>query len=249
MSWLVGWRMGQHVSSLFLLWYGGALLLACASTLKLPPLPSQAQRRLYRDAAVVARQPAVFVLLLTTFLVSSSTSIFYTYFGIYLTGMGATAGFVGTATAMAGLSELPVLFFGAWLMRRFGSRRLILLAIGLYALRFGLYTVLPSAGWVLPIQLVHGLTYGAYLMASVSLAHKLVPLALAATAQGLLTSMALGFGMIAGALLGGALLDHIGVAPLFGVAALIMLLALIVFGVGFQVPQVLSNGVEAPTLQ
>lgn len=153
------------------------------------------------------------MLLLTTLLVSSSTSIFYTYFGIYLVQLGGTANLLGVSNAIAGLSELPVLFFGGWLMQRFGSRRLILLAITLYSIRFGLYMLLPSAGWALPIQLVHGLTYGAFLMASVSLAHKLVPVELAAAAQGLLTAMALGFGSIAGLLLGGALHDQIGIAP------------------------------------
>lgn len=62
-------------------------------------------------------------------------------------------------------------------------------------MRILLYSVVPSAPWVLAIQLLHGCTFGLYLIASVTLVHELVGSELAATAQGLLAS-AMAFGHV-----------------------------------------------------
>ncbi|MEJ7653176.1 MAG: hypothetical protein WKH64_07450, partial [Chloroflexia bacterium] len=55
---------------------------------------------------------------------------------------------------------------------------------------------------------------------------------LAATGQGLLSSMSAGFGMITGSLVGGALLDDAGVTALFRLASAMMFTALVVFLIG-----------------
>jgi PPP family 3-phenylpropionic acid transporter len=73
------------------------------------------------------------------------------------------------------------------------------------------------------------MSYGAFLLASVTLIHELVGPARAATAQGLLTSMSLGFGAITGTLVGGMLLDHIGAVGIFRVAGAGMLVACVTY--------------------
>ncbi len=231
---VVGWLMGRSVSSLFLLTYAAALLLTAAATLGLPALHERPSQRTWRGSAAVLRRPAMLVLLLTTYLVSVSTTAIYNFLGIYLAELGGGATFVGAANALAAVSELPVLMFGATLAAWIGNRRLLLLAIAVYMLRYLAYSVAPGPAWILPIQLLHGLSFGANLMASVTLVNDIAGAELAATAQGLLAS-AFAFGSITGSLAGGVLLDRFGVVVIFRLAALCALAGLAIFILGSRV--------------
>lgn len=227
--WLVGWLMRERISTIFLVAYAASLLLAGLATLGLPPLRPRIAQPVWQGVHALLRDRALGALLLTAFLTTTSGSMLSNFFSVYLVEIGGDARMVGTASALAAISELPVLIFGAWLLERFASRRVLLLAILVYLLRFGLYSLPPAPGWVLAIQLLHGLSFGAYLMASVTLAYQLAGRERAATAQGLLTSSSFGFGAILGSLLGGLLLDRVGAVGLFRVGTLGLALALLVY--------------------
>ena len=122
--------------------------------------------------------------------------------------------------------------FGGWFLARFGAYRLICFALAVFALRFAAFGLITTPAWILPVQLLHGLSYGAYLMASVTLAHRIAGRQQAATAQALLTAVSFGFGSITGALVGGALLDTVGTANLFLGAAVLMVIDLCLLVLG-----------------
>ena len=82
------------------------------------------------------------------------------------------------------------------------------------------------------MQLLHGLSYGIYLMASVTLAHRVAGREQAATAQALLTAVSFGLGTITGSLVGGAFLDSLGTTGLFRGAAVVVLVTLAILLVG-----------------
>lgn len=226
---VVGELMGADVTTLFLLAYSACLLLACLCTLRLPRLSERSAGPLWGGLGAVARNGPLVALLLTTFLISSSASAMYGFLSIHLRELGGSAELVGRAFALNAASELPVVAFGAWFLSRLGSTKLLGLAIVVYIIRFVAYALIPDPEWVLPVQLLHGLSYGAFLMASVTLVHGLAGRQLAATAQGLLTSMSFGFGSISGSLVGGVLLDRIGTVGIFWIAAGVMTLTLGVY--------------------
>ena len=228
----VGALMGDQVSSLFFVAQALCLGLALLSTVRLPTMGEQSRRPVLGGLGDLLRNRPLAVLLVVTYLVSSSSAIMHGYLGIHLKELGGTASLIGAASALAAASEFPVVAFGGWLLARVGPTRLVALAITVYAARFVAFSVLPAAGWVLPVQLFHGLSYGAFLIASVTLAHRLAGPAQAATAQALLTAMSFGFGSITGALVGGALLDRVGTEGLFRGAAAVILATLVVFVVG-----------------
>jgi MFS transporter, PPP family, 3-phenylpropionic acid transporter len=224
---LVAWQMGTMVSNFFLIAYACALLFTCVASAGLPQLQPRSTQPMWQGVSAVVRQRSVLLLLVTVYFVVSNATIMAGYLSIYLTEIGGTAQLVGTASAIAAISEVPVLLFGRRILDRFGSRRILVLAVAVYVVRFVLYSLPPSATWVLGVQLLHGLSFGLYLMASVTLVHELVGRERAATAQGLLSSASLGFGAITGSLVGGALLDRIGAVGIFRLAAVGMVLALI----------------------
>jgi PPP family 3-phenylpropionic acid transporter len=227
---VVGRLMGDEVSSLLLIAYGICLGIALLSIFGLPHMTER--HALPRPGTTgigkVRRNRPLLLLLLIAFLISCGGAIMNIFLGIHLEELDGATTLVGPAFAISAASELPIIAFGGWFLRHLGAPRLIGLAIGVYAVRFLIFSIAPSGAWLLPAQILHGLSYGIFLMASVTLAHRLAGPAQAATAQGLLTAMSFGFGSIVGSLVGGAFLDRVGTDGLFRGAAALMVLA---FGV------------------
>jgi PPP family 3-phenylpropionic acid transporter len=223
---LVGWLLGPTVTSGFLIAYAVALLLALLATLGLPPLQPRASRRPGPGAAAILAEPAVRGLLVCVFLVVINATIMASYLGLYLTALGGDVALVAAASILGALSEVPVMILGGRLLRRFTSQRVLVAAVAMYLLRLLLYSIPPVHPWAVAVQLLHGASFGLYLMASVTLMHELVGQARVATGQGLLNAVAQGGAAVTGALIGGLLLDRLGPVGLFRVAAAGMAVAL-----------------------
>lgn len=100
-----------------------------------------------------------------------------------------------------------------------------------YAIRVVWYSLLVDPNWVLPVELLHGVTYGAGWAACTYYAHQIAPPGLASTTQGVLAGVHWGLGNGGGAVIGGVLFERFGGATTFQasliVAALGIFLALI----------------------
>jgi PPP family 3-phenylpropionic acid transporter len=233
---VVGRLMGDEVSSLLLVAYAICLGIALLFVFGLPRMTEghalPAPGPTGSGFASLRQNRPLMLLLLIAFLISCGGAVMNIYLGIHLEELDGTSKLVGLAFAISAASELPIVAFGGWFLRHLGAPRLIALATGIYAFRYVVFSVAPSGLWLLPVQTLHGLSYGIFLMASVTLAHRLAGPAHAATAQGLLTAMSFGFGSIAGSLVGGAFLDRIGTDGLFRGAALMMVVTLSVLIIG-----------------
>ncbi|CAA9570578.1 MAG: hypothetical protein AVDCRST_MAG87-2366 [uncultured Thermomicrobiales bacterium] len=230
----LGRLMGDGVSSLLLVAHAACLGLALVSVFGLPRLAERRPRALFGGLREIRRNTPLLVLLGIAYLMSSGAAVMYVFLGIHIEDLDGTTSLVGPAFAISAASELPIVAFGGWFLSRIGAPRLIALALLVYAVRFAAFSVVPAGIWILPVQALHGLSYGAFLMASVTLAHRLAGRDQAATAQGLLTAMSFGFGSITGSLVGGALLEPIGTVGLFRGAAVLMLLTLAVLAAGIR---------------
>ncbi len=228
----VGWWMGTTITPAFLVAYAGCLLLTAAVTFGLPPLALHTARLNRAMLAATLRQPTLIVLLVATYMVSIAFSIMGNFFSIYLAELGAIH-LIGLANVLLAVFEMPVMLAGNWLLNRFGARRLLALAILVYALRLFVYSSLTGPTWLLPAQLLSPFSYTIFLLASIRLAAQLGKRELAATAQSLLAAAA-AFGSITGALSGGLLLDQIGIFAVYRLAAWVALLTLGVYVVGMR---------------
>lgn len=151
------------------------------------------------------------------------------YLFVYMQGLGASKTLMGVALTFSTISEIPAMFFSDRLLRRFGARGMLVIAMTTIGLRLICYslTVLP---WVvLVIQLVHGLTFAAIYTAGVHFADQVAPPGMKATTQGMFSGTLMGFGSAAGGFLGGILLDHFSPGGMYAITGTLVLAGLITF--------------------
>lgn len=195
----------------------------------------------WQGLRVLAKDRPLMVFLISVLFSGIGSGIVHNYLFLYLADLGAGETLMGLSQTVATFSEVPVFFFSAWLLRRIGARGLLLAALAAYVVRLLAYTAMPSVWWVLPINLLHGLTFSALWVAGVSYANEVAPKGLGATAQGLFTGMTMGLGSAGGALLGGTMYDALGPAFMFRVAALLVLIGLLFFAVAGRKPKLVTG--------
>lgn len=230
-SFALGRLMGNTVQTYFLPVYAGCLLLCCLNTIGLPALQGHSSRRFSQKSTSMLRQPALLVLLVAGFLSACGSSIVFNFQGLYVKELGGSTALVGAASSMAALSEMPIMFLSGWLALHLGGKRMVIMALIMYIFRSLSLSLMPSADWIIPVQILHGPSFGIFMMATVNLVYEFAGPELAATAQGLLAS-AVSFGIIIGALAGGVIIDNFGFVIVFRCAAFMALLALLVFIIG-----------------
>jgi predicted MFS family arabinose efflux permease len=190
------------------------MLLACLALAWLPNQPVKWTQSLRKGLSALFRQPDWIFFSASVFLLWMASSGMYNFLGIYLKSMGGSDSLVGSSSSLSAITETPVMLFSAYLVGKFGSKRLLYVAFFLYSLRMLLYGLMPSPNWALAIALMHGSTFGFFWIASVTHVNSLAPENLKATSQGLFwTTMNLA--NVVGSPIGGVLYDRIGPASLF----------------------------------
>jgi PPP family 3-phenylpropionic acid transporter len=183
----------------------------------------------WQGMRALASNRALIVFLITTLFASMGSAIVNNYVFIYLKDLGASGSLLGISLTVATLSEMPVFFFSATLLRIFGARGLLLLSLSAYVVRLMAYTLIPPVWLLLPINLLHGLTFAALWAAGVSYANEVAPTGMGATAQGLFTGVTMGLGSAVGAVVAGLIFETYGPLVMFRAGAVIVLVGIIFF--------------------
>lgn len=228
----LGRLMGVEITNLFLYAYAGFLVLTFISTIRLPKLSEKQPSQIISGLKDVASNKPLLLLLLVAFLLMLGYACIYLAFGLHMRSLGGSTDQVGQAFAVGAAAEMPAFIFGGRLIRKFGYRKIILFAIAAYAVRFLLVGTITDPMLLIPVQLLHMVTFALFLVASVPLAHLLAGGKNPATTQALLTTTSFGFGNIVGSVGGGMLMDYVGSGNLFLIASGLMVACLVLFYVG-----------------
>lgn len=228
----MGRIMADGLSTVFLYAYAACFVVTFLVSLRLPALGERQPRRLLDGLQSVTRSSLYRLLLLVAFLISLGYTTINVYLTLHIESLGGDTGIAGVAFATSALTELPIIGFGAIILRKLGARNVIYIALGVYILRFALLGFTFNTSFVLMAQTLHGLSFGMFLIASVTLAHRLVGRENAATAQALLAMVTVGLGSISGSLLGGLAIDYTTTTVMFRVVTFTMALTLVTFWVG-----------------
>ncbi len=162
----------------------------------------------------------VWLLLLTMF-VSISQTLNSNFFTLYYHALNRPLGVLGVIYSVGGLSELPLFFASGRLITRFGAERMLLVASGVFLLRW-LVLMFGPPTWVLVcLQALHGLSFGIALAAGISVASRVSDETNRATAQTVYSAVNTGLAAIVGSMSGGLVLEAYGPYVLYAFAAVV----------------------------
>lgn len=165
--------------------------------------------------------PSILMFLASIFLVAVGNGAVQNFFSLYLDGIGASEGIIGIAWAVAAVSEIPVMIYSGHIMRRIGAAGLLKFAIFVYALRWLLFSFVQDPAWALALQLLHGLSFGAFLTAGVTYLSERTPAGFVTTSQAIFNAVCYGVAAVVGSMVGGYLYDSSGMTNLFRIFSLV----------------------------
>ncbi len=228
-TWLIGGLIQNH--GIRWMFYGYAAIMGLTLLLSLfqPPRQGRLEMSMRHGLGDLVTRPGLLVFLISTFLVGLTNSMVQQYQGIFLDRIGAGEGVIGLAASLAALSEIPVMFGSRAVMERIGARGLLMVGCATYALRWGMLSYVSAPAWALVLQLLHGLSFAAFLIGGVTYMYEHTPEGLGTTSQALFTSVAFGLASVTGSLMGGALYDRIGFPALFRLLSVIAAAGFILF--------------------
>lgn len=158
----------------------------------------------------------------------------FTFLPYLLEEVAGNSDSLGTVFSIKALMEVPMLIASAFLVKRFGLVKMIFLGGLLYTVEQFAYMACTNVPQVIGVMVIHGFAFGIYLACSVSYIFSLAPEGLSATAQtvcGALSSLA----GILGNMVGGRLIETLGVRGYYGIAGSLELVALVIFLISFPI--------------
>ena len=211
--------------------------LACGLTLaRLPGRFHEGPRPSFQSALALAKQPAVFLFLLATCLHWIACAPYHGSLAPHVKDLGLPPWVVGVSSSVGVASEMLVMITWPRWSGRLSTRKLLIGAAVASSLRWALMSVTSDPVVLVMAASVHGLTFGAFYLASVEWMVQRAPGSLRATGQTLFVAATFGVGGIVGYRVSGGLYDLLGGHGLFAVAAVMALLPAVVMALTPQAP-------------
>ncbi|XP_037933558.1 major facilitator superfamily domain-containing protein 6 isoform X2 [Teleopsis dalmanni] len=113
--------------------------------------------------------------------------------------------------------ELPFFFLSGWILKKIGHVNAMSLVLFGFGVRFILYSMLEDAWYVLPIELLNGVTFGVFYSTMASYASIVAPPGTEATMQSLVGAIFEGIGVSMGSLIGGILYSTVGGGHMYAI--------------------------------
>ena len=182
-------------------------------------LPEAAGRAAARGSARLGetlRRREVRALLGACFFMAAAHGAMYVFYSIHLAEHGYGKAVIGWMWALGVIAEIGVFLAMPTLARRFGMRAILLFSFAAVVARFLIVGWGANSFALLFIaQLMHGVTFGAYHAAAISMVNRWFPGRLQSHGQALYGSLSFGAGGMIGGLISGVSWDAIGAAWTF----------------------------------
>lgn len=179
--------------------------------------------------SILLRNGRFLLLLLVALVFGISMGGQFSYMFLYVDELGGSRALMALSVTASTVGEIPFWYLGGWLLRRVGTKWMIVLALSVTAVRNFWLGVMGAPWLVLPITALEGLSFAVLFSAGVSDVDAAAPSGLGATAQGLFSGMMLGLGSALGGFIGGPIGAAAGYAQFFTLLGWLSLATLIVF--------------------
>jgi MFS transporter, PPP family, 3-phenylpropionic acid transporter len=199
-AWLIGVAGPDAV--VWLLGIGTALTLAAALALPKPATAGVPGRRRFEPAAAwdLICSKHILLFLVAAGAVQSAHAVFYAFGVLHWRANGVPPGWIGTLWSIGVISEIALFWWSARVLGRFSAVDLLCIGAGAAVVRWTLMAFDPPLALLVPLQVLHGLTYGACHLGAMHFIQARVPEQQAGTMQALYSTVTAGIGM------GGALI-------------------------------------------
>ncbi|XP_015930467.1 major facilitator superfamily domain-containing protein 6 [Parasteatoda tepidariorum] len=171
----------------------------------------QFSQNLAKDVGKVLKSPSFLAFNISVLINGIWSGIIWYYLVWFISSLGASTflcGLIPYVQCFAG--ELPIMFFSGWIIEKIGHFNSLTLSLLSYAVRFLWYSYLQNPWLVLPIEIVHGFTYGLFYPTVASFGKLSARTGTEATTQSILFSTHEGLGAGIGCILAGIGFDTFG---------------------------------------
>ncbi|MCX7013194.1 MAG: MFS transporter [Candidatus Sumerlaeota bacterium] len=202
---------------------GGMLATTALHAISVRLLPLTARERAERAEGVRLRKRIDWSVLLggpfVIFLVAAFPGRvgimgYYSFFSLYLKEVFHQDK-IGYLWVLGPLSEIPIIFLSSRIIRRIGARNLFALGVGGAVVRLLGYALAPSIWFVIPLQFLHCLTFGAFHTSAMAIIQRLVPSDMKQTAMTVFHIFSIVAASVVGSALGGVLIHAYGFRTMY----------------------------------
>ena len=191
-----GDRTSTQFSAAFYLYLAFMFASACVVALLVFPPNTSSNPTLFLHSVGLLQHPSIVLFLVLSFMLGFSFGIIGTFLFLYLEELGSLYTVMGLTLTVACLSEIPVFIFCSHLIKHLGHNGVLYLTLVCYAIRFLGYSFIRNPWLVIPLELLHGVTYAAAWATCSGYANVCAPPGMAANLQSLFTVTHMGIGRL-----------------------------------------------------
>lgn len=215
----------------------GVFLLLAINSQLLPEFGRSFAFTGFEGLAELIRNPQFTFYMIGSMFVGATIGIYNSYLTLFLQALDASSWLIGLIVSLQAFVEIPVMIALPYLLKRFTRRQIILLGAIILPVRWLLYFFIQQAGWIVPIQLVHGFPVVSFFVVSVAFMDRLVHPKFRATGQAIYSTI-VGIGSGLGVFLAGRIIDAFGIRQVWLVNLVLGLVGLVILMLIFrQVPR------------
>ncbi len=185
-----GWLASRRGTDVLIVVLAVGAAVSCAVSCLLPRSVASAggmvlKSLTYADARTLLRDPQLRLVLLSAGAVQGAHGMFYAYGTLHWQKQGFEPSWFGALWAIGLLTEIALFFWSKDAVRRVGAVELMMIGPALAVFRWVMMAFDPPLSVLVPLQVLHGLTFGASHLGAMHVITRLAPIDRAATAQAL----------------------------------------------------------------
>lgn len=177
------------------------------------------------DVAAVLKNVNFILFVLSVLILNITLAAHNNYVAMIIEATGGNVSNLGIVWFVQAISEIPLFYFGARLLKKYGELNVYIFAVLLYFVRMLLTSMSTSYVQVIGVQFMQSITYPLYLFSAMQYVKILVPDRLRASGITLLSSLGFGLGSLIGNLGGGYILQFDGPFFLYKVLTAVCILS------------------------
>lgn len=186
---LAGWLAGLYGPQVLIALIVVGAVVSFAISLLIPPMMvsdlAPRRRLTLADARALLQMREMQLVLLSAGAVQGAHGMFYAYGTLHWQAQGYSPEWFGALWAIGLVTEIALFFWSTDAVRRIGAAELMVMGPALSVFRWVLMAFDPSLVVLVPLQILHGLTFGTSHLGAMHMLAKIVPVDRAATAQAL----------------------------------------------------------------